>query len=351
MPTINDVAKAAGVSRSTVSLVINKSPLVKDSTRELVENVIRQMNYVPNSNARGLSAQVTNNIGIIFMQEMMPGSVDVSYDNDQHIGLCSYNISNGVMAGLQGTYYGVITEKFCSIAQPDMLPNIIREKRVDGVVVVGTPRSQRFLQNLKKSGIPFVLAGIDNVNAEVDSVYTDPGEGTEIAVRHLLSTGHKRVCLLNCAKVFYGYEGRLRGYQRALEAFDIPFDPSWNVISEQNNGKYAKEAFRRFWEAGNRPDGVVAANGQSAAGVLSYLYDIGVKVPRDISVIAYEDSSVCGYATPALTSVNIRKEEIGLNAVRRLMSLIQNPDQEVQIELMHPYMVYRDSVKGRNDDD
>ena len=80
MATINDVAKRAGVSRSTVSLVLNKSPLVKDATRLLVEEVIREMNYVPNSNARGLSAKVTNNIGVIFMQDYLlgvPGQIAV----------------------------------------------------------------------------------------------------------------------------------------------------------------------------------------------------------------------------------------------------------------------------------
>ena len=102
MATINDVAKRAGVSRSTVSLVINKSPLVKEKTRRLVEQVIAEMNYVPNSNARGLSARVTNNIGVIFMRDFIPEAAEkVSYDNDQHVGLCSFNIMSGIMTGLQ----------------------------------------------------------------------------------------------------------------------------------------------------------------------------------------------------------------------------------------------------------
>ena len=145
MPTIMDVARKAGVSRSTVSLVINKSPLVKAATRELVEQVIREINYVPNSNARGLSARTTNNLGVVFMQDYMP-STQISYNNDQHIGICSFNISNGIMAGLAGTDYGVITERFCSIAAPDELPRMIREKRVDGLFVVGLPYSEQFIE-------------------------------------------------------------------------------------------------------------------------------------------------------------------------------------------------------------
>ena len=149
MATIDDVAKRAGVSRSTVSLVLNKSPRVKEATRQMVESVIAEMNYYPNSNARGLSARVTNNLGVIFMQDYLPNTTQISYDNDQHVGLCSFNISNGIMAGLVGTDYGVITERYCSVADPEGLPRVICEKRVDGAFIVGMPYSDSFIDNMK----------------------------------------------------------------------------------------------------------------------------------------------------------------------------------------------------------
>lgn len=348
MATINDVAKRAGVSRSTVSLVLNKSPLVKTETREKVERVIAEMNYVPNSNARGLSAKVTNNIGVIFMQDYLlgvPGKI--SYDNDQHIGLCSFNISNGIMAGLQGTYYGVITERFCSIAEPEELPQVIREKRVDGAIIVGAPYSAQFVDNMKKTGLPFVIAGVGSWEDTVDSIYADPGEGTEMAARTLLAAGHKKICLLNCAPRLRSHEERRQGFLRAMEEAGIQTMDGWNIYGDRNNGKSAREAFQKFWEAGNRPDGIVTANGQSATGIMSYLYEIGVRIPEDVSIISYEDSSICGYAAPALTSVNIRKEELGQTAAKCLIERIQNPDKDLEIKVVHPYMVYRNSVKER----
>ena len=346
MATINDVAKRAGVSRSTVSLVLNKSPLVKEETRRLVEDVIAEMNYVPNSNARGLSARVTNNIGVIFMQDYLLGDgEEVSYDNDRHIGLCSFNISNGIMVGLQETMYGVITERFCSIAEPDKLPRVIREKRVDGAIIVGVPYSEQFMDNMKKTGIPFVVAGVGSWEKTVDSIYADPGEGTEMAVQELLKAGHKKICLLNCAKQLSGHEPRRQGFLRAMEAAGIEAMEGWNIYGDRNNGKDARETFRRFWEAGNRPDAIVTANGQSATGIMSYLYEIGVRIPEDISIISYEDSSICGYAAPALTSVNIRKEELGKRAAKCLIERIQNPDKAIELTVIHPYMVERDSVK------
>lgn len=347
MATINDVAKRAGVSRSTVSLVINKSPLVKEKTRLLVEAVIAEMNYVPNSSARSLSTRVTNNIGVIFMQDYLLGSTHISYDNDQHIGLCSYNISNGIMEGLAGTDYGVITERFCSVAAPEDLPRVIREKRVDGAVIVGAPYSTQFLDNMKKTGIPFVIAGIGSMEESVDSIYADPGEGTEMAVNVLLDSGHRNICLLNCATRLRSHEWRRQGFLRAMEKAGVEPMEGWNIFAQRNNGKSAREAFQRFWEAGNRPDGIVTANGQSATGIMAYLYEIGVRVPDDISIISYEDSSICGYAAPALTSVNVRKEELGIAAAKCLVERIQHKEKEIETTVIHPYMVYRDSVKER----
>lgn len=345
MPTINDVAKRAGVSRSTVSLVLNKSPLVKDETRELVESVILEMNYVPNNNARGLSARVTNNLGVIFMQDYLPDQTEVSYDNDQHVGLCSHNISNGISAGLIGTDYGVITERFCSIAAPEELPRVIQEKRVDGAFIVGLPYSEQFIENMKKTGIPFVMVGVGSYEETVDSIYADPEEGTELAVLELLNTGHKDICLLNCSAEMRSHMWRVRGYHRALQSHGIAPKPDWNVAVPSNNGKSAFHSFKRFWEAGNRPDALVTANGQMAAGILNYLYVQGVRVPDDISIVAYEDSSICGYATPPLTSINIRKEELGKRAAQCLLTRLQNPEKEIERCSLQPYLVSRQSVR------
>ena len=347
-PTINDVAKRAGVSRSTVSLVLNHSPLVKEETRRLVEQVIHEINYVPNSNARGLSARVTSNLGVIMMKDYLPESTQVSYDSDQHIGLCSYNIFNGIMAGLTGTDYGLITEAFCLNADAPLLPRLVTEKRVDGLFVVGRPYTPEFLNALHEAGLPLVLTGVGCYEKEFDSVYADPGEGITLAMRELLNTGHKNICLLNCSSRVDSRDLRGEAFRRALTEAGLPFLEKWDILSSSNNGASAYKAFRAFWEAGSRPDAIAAANGQSALGAMRYLYEIGVRVPDEISIIAYEDSSVCGYATPALTSVNIRKEEMGRQAAQCLLQRIRDPEREIRNITIPPYMVYRDSVKSQS---
>lgn len=347
MPTIEDVARKAGVSRSTVSLVINHSPLVKEKTRQLVEQVIAEIHYVPNSNARGLSARVTGNLGVVFMQDYLPTDTQISYDNDQHIGLCSYNIFNGIMAGLTGTDYGVITEKFCSIADPEALPRMVQEKRVDGLFVVGHPYSDQFIHNLRQTGLPFVMVGVGSVVDGIDSVYADPFPGTALAVEELIRTGHRHICLLNCSNRLATHNLRLNAFRQSLEKAGLPFREDWNIQAERNNGASSRTAFEAFWAAGNRPDGMVTANGQSATGVMTYLYEIGVSVPKDLSIIAYEDSSICGYAAPPLTSVNIRKEEIGCEAAHCLLKRLREPGRPAEHFALPPYLVHRASVQLR----
>ena len=347
MATIDDVAKRAGVSRSTVSLVLNKSPRVKEATRLMVEGIIAEMNYFPNQNARGLSARVTNNLGVIFMRDYLPNSTQISYDSDRHVGLCSANINHGIMAGLMDTEYGVVSEQFCSLADPDGLPRIIRERRVDGAFIVGLPYSDQFIGNMKASGIPFTVVGVGSYEDGVDSIYADPQEGVELMVQEMVDTGHRDICLMNSSRIVRSYEDRLRGYYRALRRNGMPVREDWNLSCASNSGRSAYEAFRQFWEAGNRPDAVVCANGQSASGVMSYLYEKNIRVPDDISIIAYEDSSLCGYSTPAMTAVNIRKEDLGYRAAQCLIARIRNPEKRVEINSVRPYIVRRDSVKNR----
>ncbi len=204
-----------------------------------------------------------------------------------------------------------------------------------------------FLNALRDTGLPFVLVGVGCFEEEFDSIYADPGEGVALAMRDMLNTGHQNICLLNCSAQLDTRNLRLEAFRKALEEAGTPFREKWNIQSTSNNGASAYRAFRAFWEAGNRPDAIVAANGQSALGAMRYLYEIGVRVPDQLSIIAYEDSSVCGYATPALTSVNIRKEEMGRQAAQCLLARIREPERPVKNISIPPYMVYRDSVMTR----
>jgi len=347
MITIRDVAKRAGVSRSTVSLVLNNSPLVKEETRQLVLKVIEEMNYVPNNNARGLSSKNTNNLGIIIMTEQaITTAVSSGYEFNSHTGLTSHNISAGIMSRLADTGYGVAVEYFCSVQEPDDLPMLIKSKRVDGVFIVGSPYSPKLIENLKKRNIPFVMVGINSYEEGIDSIMADPGVGITISMDYLYKKGHRSPCLVNCPRAYRSYYTRKDAFEKAVHKMRLE-NSCWLLECKSNDGESGYKTFSKFWEEGNRPDCIIAANANIALGIMRYLYEQKIRIPDDISIIAYEDSMMCSYATPALTSVNVQKELMGQKAAECLLARIKDPEKKPEKIIIPPYFVRRDSVANR----
>jgi len=345
MVTIRDVASRAGVSRSTVSLVLNKSVLVKEETRQHVLAVIRDMGYVPNNNARGLSGKTTNSLGVVIMADKPMNPKECTYGFDQSTGISAFSITNGIMAGLLETDYGVVTERFCASQMSLDLPRIVKASRVDGVFLVGSPIQMQLIENMKKSGVPFVVAGVDQSAQDVDCVFADPGIGTVMEAEYLYQAGYQNICFVNGPKSFHSSYTRLTALSAYIEREQRPFNYEWVLYSKQNHGQAGYQVFKEFWEQGNRPDAILTANGYMALGIMRYLYEKGVHVPEDIGIIAYDDSALCGYAAPGLTSINIRKEMIGERAAQCLTARIKNPGKPIEEISIEPYLVERGSVR------
>lgn len=345
MVTIYDVAQYAGVSKSTVSLVLNNSELVKNATRQKVLDAMRTLNYVPNSNARGLSAKSTYCLGIVIMSEDQPAQ---NYDFTQHTGLCSFNITTGIMSALVNTKYGALIENFCSVAHPGELPQVIKNHRVDGVFIVGSPYDRGMLTKINEAKIPCVLVGVDSFEADIDSVQADPGEGVQIGLRYLVETGHKKILYLNCPTTFHSAYVREKELYRCSAELSVPVDPKYVVNCDKNNGGSAYQKMKECWEEGMRPDAVLAANGYLAMGAMRYLAEQGVKVPNEVSFFGYEDSSISGYCIPPLTTVNIHKEQMGQIAAEYLISRIDKPGTPVRKVVVPANIVERASVLKRN---
>lgn len=347
MVTIFDVANYAGVSKSTVSLVLNNSPLVKASTREKVQEAIKKLQYVPNYNARGLSARTTGCLGIVIMTERTPY---ISYDFDHHTGMCSYNISSGIISGLVDSDYGVIMEHFCSVDNPGELPEIVRNRRVDGAFLVGSPYDRGMIDKLREMKFPFVVVGVDSHEDGVDTVKADPGDGVEIGLRHLAQAGYgSDIAFVNCPSVFRSADVRERRLWETAGELGIPLRTDWVVRCESNTGDGGYRAFCEFWEKGNRPRAVITANGAIALGVMRMLYERGVRVPDDVSIMSYEDNSLSGYCSPPLTTVNIHKELMGTTAAKCMLKRLKEPDAPIREIVIPADLVVRGSVIKRGE--
>ena len=212
---------------------------------------------------------------------------------------------------------------------------------------MGSPYSPELFEQLKTCGIPIVAVGVNSNVDGFDSVFSDPGAGVKMGVEYLLQTGHRKLCLLNSPQTFRSYEVRCEAVRQLEQNGLLQFNWDWMLSCTQNNGLGGYQAFKAFWEAGNRPDAMIAANANLALGAMRYLYEQHIRLPDAMSIVAYEDSSLSGYAIPPLTTVDIHKEEIGRRAATCLLERIRNPKKEIEKIVIPSNMVLRESVALR----
>lgn len=346
MANIYDVAKKAGVSKSTVSLVLNNRQSVKPETRILVEKAIRELNYVPNNNARCLMNRTMNCLAIIILTE---GRLQRDYSFNEPILITAYNISDGIYKGLSETDYSIATEYF-DISRADELPKLIERQRVDGAFVVGSFFDGKMMEKIQATGLPTIAVGIGSQTCCRHSVISDPGEGFRIGIERLISLGHRQICCMNSTKWMLSSADRTRGAKQAMENAGLTMPDSAILYAEKNIGKSAYERFGAYWQEGNRPSAIMAANNTLAYGVIRCLHDLGVRIPEDMSIVVYDDSQLCGYHTPALSAINIQKEKMGETAAQMMLRLLADQQCAEETVSVQPFYVERDSVLQLSND-
>jgi LacI family transcriptional regulator/LacI family purine nucleotide synthesis repressor len=339
--TIIDVAREAGVSKSTVSLVMSGSVAIKKQTRDRVLKTIQRLDYVPNINARNLTTRKNHILGVAMNVENFSLS---SYDFDSETEIFSYDVSLGIHARLENSGYGVLQERFC-ITDENVLPKFVINKRVDGVFILGNAFYNSLITKLKKEKMICVVVG--RHVSEVDSVSPDFIKAAYLSTEYLIATGHKKILFINCPTIFSSNQDRLTGINHAVSDYSYPMNPEWIINTQHNTGKDAYETIEYCWETGIRPDGIFMANDTLALGVMRFLHERKVRVPDDISIIGYEDSILAGYAVPPLTTINISKPKMGESAAQLMLERIRNPRKKFASLVIEPALVERSSVIRR----
>lgn len=339
MVTIIDVANYAGVSKTTVSAVLNNGPHVKEETRRKVEEAVKALGYVCNNNARGLRKRETKCLGVIVAVETR----DIhTYEFNFEVGQFGYAVANGIPDGLVDSDYGLISEQYCPSEMAGELPSIIKNARVDGVFLIGSLFDEAFLQKLHALNLPTVCVGTGYDT--IDCVYPDVARGMYLQVEELIRGGAQRIAMVNCPPEFANAKKRIAGWKRAVSELGDRLQETWEIQCRTNTGEGGYQAMKKLWESGARPDGLVTAHEAIALGAMRYLHEQGIRVPEDISVTSYETSVLGGYSIPPLTSVNVKKEEMGAIAAKMLIDRIEHPDAPLQKCVITPELVVRGSV-------
>ncbi len=325
--TIIDVARAAGVSPSTVSRVLNGTTRVDDAKAARVHAAVAEMGYVPNAFARSLLGHATRSVGVL-----VPQLADEFYGR----------VVTGIEDGLkQGGYHMV-----CSLGHDDRRTEaeaiaMFLETRVAGLVLVSDHVPERDILALARGGHPIVL--INRVIPElaahairIDNVYSGA-----LATRHLLDLGHTRIAHVAGTLSRTGARERLEGYHQALRDHGIERDERL-VFEGDFTEEGGREAVARALESAAFT-AVFAANDKMAAGAIAAVREAGLSVPEDVSVVGFDNTAISRFTFPALTTVDYPVGSMGREAATHLLQTIEGSDPPA-LPLIQPRLVERDST-------
>ena len=338
--TIVDVAKKAGVSTSTVSLVINDSPRVNYKTKEHVLQVIKELGYTPNRGARSIVTSQTHNIGLLVVLEDNVSSDPYSIQNI--VNSLSTDVAAGVETAIQPTHYGLIYARSSGKSVKN-LPKIVDSSYIDGLIIAGGSYTREFLNAIEMTRIPTVITG-SNLNTKfISSIFCDPYAAMKEITEYVISTGRKHIALINSSAISYNTALKQAGYRDALIESGLLYNDSM-VISAGFSAIEGRNAMKSLLESKKEIDAVVCAFDGLAIGVLQELHHRNIVVPVDIAVTGFEDSWIASHAIPALTTVRIPKFEIGERLLNNLLDIISGRIQPGFKILVDSKIIVREST-------
>lgn len=332
--TAQDVADLAGVSRTTVSFVLNNvsGMRIGEDTRHRVSEAARQLDYHPDAIARRMVKGRTSIIGFVLRQT--PDQVYSDWFLPQVlIGLSKAASSQG---------YHVLIEPAPPDVDPGAYIRLIRERHVDGIVLSG-PRfdDQDLLHKHARHG-PVVLMG-QLPDAGLPFVDVDNVGGAASATRHLIDLGHRRIAFIsNASKAYTASAERLAGYRQALESASIPFDESLVRYGDFTPAS-GEKAMAELLQLTPLPSAVFVASDTVAIGALKVLRNAALSVPRDIALVGFDDTPLSEFIEPALTTIRLPAFGLGWGAAELLIRLINHDVIRQPAVLLDTELVVRQS--------
>lgn len=311
--TIDDIAQAASVSKSTVSRVLTGSSRVTEEKREAVQKAIDQLNYQPNIFARGLSGGRSMTIGVV----------------TQNVGSPFYDaVMAGIIAGFEGSTLSPLFAdgRWQEDVQKSAIDTLLG-RSVDGLIVVGgTIEAELLLQ--AEAQLPVLVVARDIPELEGRCIFVDNVQLAEDATRFLLDLGHRRIAHIAGDPAHQDAARRCEGYRQALAAAGL--EPNEELICEgnfhQQSGVLAVET---LLSRGQSFSAIFAANDQMAQGARLALYRRGIRVPDDVSLVGVDDQGGSAYMTPPLTTVRQPASEMGSAAAQAMTRLLAGKSVEL----------------------
>ncbi len=319
---IYEIAKEAGVSIATVSRVVNGKSVVSDKTREKVEAVLKRHNYSPSEIARGLVLNSTRTVGVIAMDIRDVYYANVAYTVEQELSKLGYTV--------------ILCNTGEDTAEKLKYMNILMQKKVDGIILVGSVFKDESLEGAitEIAGkVPVVMINgfLDSKN--VYSVICDDRKGVSLAVDYLLEQGRNKLVYLQDTDSFSA-RAKVEGFKNAISKSN-PANAEYNLFKVKKGLEGGYEGIDRIAGKGIPFDAVLCGDDLTAIGAIKSLRDRGIKIPDDVAVIGYNNSVLALCCEPVLTSVDSRMFEMGRIAIE-IFSKVMDGEEMCQKTYLQP---------------
>jgi LacI family transcriptional regulator len=312
----------------------NPNESISEAVRSRVLGAARELSYQANAAAAGLARKRIRNVGIVF------------YEQDDVITnpFYSFVVQGAVKEAVERNYNLLFSYVESSYKSFEELPKMVREKNAEGVLFMWRIHPQ-MIKDIAALSIPVVLVDTAPRVPGVNSFQIDNASGGQLAAEYLLSLGHEAIAMLAPRDPVASIEQRLAGFRAGFEKAGRRFSRSTNVVTaDALNYHAARRATAGVLAKKTLLTGLFCANDEMAAGALRAAHEAGYEVPRDLSVIGFDDIVMSNYTDPPLTTVGVVKEQMGRNAMARLIELVEGADTRVQVALAPVKLVVRGST-------
>jgi DNA-binding LacI/PurR family transcriptional regulator len=331
-PTLEEVAAAAGVGRGTASRVINGSTQVSERARQAVEGAIAELGYVPNPAARALVTQRTDAVALVIAE-----SEERVFGEPFFAG-----VVRGIGTALSDARLQLVLLLAHNAQRHGRLDDYLTRQHVDGVLLLSLHDDDTLPDRIRARGLPVVLGGRATEHQQGAFVDADNALGARLAVDHLVHRGRSTIATIGGPADMVVGRTRYDGYVAGLHAAGLPADESLVVRGDFSHD--SGEAGMRLLLS-RRPDldAVFCANDLMAAGALRMLREAGLDVPRDVSVVGFDDAPLAQSTHPPLTTVHQSPEQMGTEMVSMLLETMAHPDKPPEPRLLETRLVVRES--------
>ena len=336
--TSQDVADRAGVSRTTVSLVLNNVPGVQisEATRRRVLQAAKELNYVPDAAAQALASRQSQIIGLILIRTPDQIASDVFLTQ--------------TLDGLIKSVHSVGMRLLIDIIEPENQETtylqMIRAKRIDGIIISGPRFDDEALNVLRENNFATVLLG-QLPGSGFYSVDVDNCAAAHTAVTHLIGLGHKRIaCITNAPPIYTAAVDRLNGYRQAIETAGLSYDPALVRFGEFDS-ESGYHQMNGLLNSGVGFSAAFVASDLVAYGAIAAIRERGLRIPEDIALVGMDDLPVSRFINPPLTTIRLPAIELALQAAEILLQLLQGEQPEQRQVILDTSLVVRGSCGAK----